>query len=321
MRRRTFTIGLLTLVMAGPSTTTRADRSTIRIVFPFVGGGSGDALTRLVAERIGEKLDRPVIVEPLPGAAGRIGVRRVKSAEPDGTTLLMTPIAPMAVYQNVYPSLEYDPLVDFAPVSQVAVFEFGIAVGPQVAAQDLAELIAWLKANPDQANFGTPGAGTLNHFFGVMFGRAAGITLQHVPYKGGVAALADLMGGRIPIVFQSVNELVALHKTGRVRVLATSNSKRSAFLPEVPTFKEAGFDIEGTGWFGVFAPARTPPAVISKINAAIVDALSDEEIRQKVLRLGLHPTGTSAETFARIQREDIARWAPAVKASGFTPDP
>lgn len=320
--RRIFTLGLAAMIaiFAGAGAVGQQRTAPVRIVFPFVGGGSGDALTRLIADSLAKKLERPVIVENRAGAAGRLGIQAVKTAEPDGATLLMAPIAPMAVYQNVYPALEYDPVQDFIPISQVASFEFGVAVGPHVSVRDLAELSAWLKANPAQANFGTPGAGTLPHFFAVMFARTAGVTLQHVPYKGGAAALRDLMGGHIPLIFHSTNDLVEMHKASRLRVLATSNTQRSTFLPDIPTFKEAGFDIEGTGWFGLFAPAKTPPAMVDAINAAVVDALGDQEIKLKIRRLGLQPTGTSAEAFARIQRDDIGRWAPAVKASGFTPE-
>jgi tripartite-type tricarboxylate transporter receptor subunit TctC len=226
----------------------------------------------------------------------------------------------MVVYPSVYPKLEYDPVQDFTPVTQMASFEFGISIGPHVPAKNLSELVAWLKANPSQANFGTPGAGTLPHFFGMMFGRSAGVELQHIAYKGGTLALTDMMGGRIPIVFLSTNELAELHNANRIRVLATSNKQRSVFLPAVPTFKEGGFDIEGTGWWGMFAPAKTPPATVARISAAIVEVLAGADFQEKVRRVGLQPTGTSPEAFARIQRDDIARWAPAVKASGFTPD-
>ena len=140
-------------------------------------------MTRLLADRLAANLQRPVIVEPRPGAAGRLGIQYVKGSEPDGSTLLMSPIAPMAVYQDVYASLEYDPVRDFAPIAQVATFEFGMAVGAHVPVRTLPELVSWLKENPKEANFGTPGAGTLNHFFGIMFARAAGVTLQHIPYK------------------------------------------------------------------------------------------------------------------------------------------
>jgi tripartite-type tricarboxylate transporter receptor subunit TctC len=189
-----------------------------------------------------------------------------------------------------------------------------------VPVKTLAELVDWLKKNPSQANFGTPGPGTLPHFFGVMFAQAARLNLQHIVYKGGAQALTDMMGGQTAIVLISTNELTELHKANRLRVLATSNVKRSEFLPDVPTFRESGFAIEGTGWFGLFAPAQTSPQIVAKLNAAIVETMASQEIKEKVQRLGLQPTGTSAEAFARIQREDIARWAPAVAASGFSPE-
>jgi tripartite-type tricarboxylate transporter receptor subunit TctC len=292
----------------------------LKIIYPFPGGGSGDALTRLIAEQLGARLNRTVIVEPRAGAGGRLGVQAAKAAEADGTTLLVSPIAPMAVYPSMYPALEYDPVKDFSPVSQLATFDLAVSIGPHVPATNLAELIAWLKANPAQANFGTPGHGTLPHFFGIMFARAAGITLQHVAYKGGSQALTDMMGGQIPIVFLSTNELAELHKANRLRVLATSDSRRSPFLPEVPTFRESGFEIEGTGWWGMFAPASTPPEIVARINAAIVETLAGEDIKEKVRRIGLQPTGTTPDELGRVQRDDIARWASAVKASGFKPE-
>ncbi|MDX3964995.1 MAG: Bug family tripartite tricarboxylate transporter substrate binding protein [Bradyrhizobium sp.] len=311
--------GFAMLTLA-PPLAAQTRTAPLRIIYPFPGGGSGDALTRLIAERLGVALERPVIVEPRAGAAGRLGVQAVKTAEPDGNTLLATPIAPMAVYQSVYPALDYDPVKDFAPVSQVATFEFGICIDPKIPAGDLPELAAWLKANPDKANFGTPGAGTLPHFFGLMFAKAAGVPLQHIAYKGGVVALTDLMGSRIPIVFLSTNELTELHKSGRIRVLATSGAQRSTFLPDVPTFREGGYDIEGGGWWGFFAPAGTPAATVSRLSGAIATIVQDEDVKARIAQIGLKPTGTSPEEFARIQREDVERWAAPIKASGFKPE-
>lgn len=311
--------GFAMLTLA-PPLAAQTRTAPLRIIYPFPGGGSGDALTRLIAERLGVALERPVIVEPRAGAAGRLGVQAVKTAEPDGNTLLATPIAPMAVYQSVYPALDYDPVKDFAPVSQVATFEFGICIDPKIPAGDLPELVAWLKANPDKANFGTPGAGTLPHFFGLMFAKAAGVPLQHIAYKGGVVALTDLMGSRIPIVFLSTNELTELHKSGRIRVLATSGAQRSTFLPDVPTFREGGYDIEGGGWWGFFAPAGTPAATVSRLSGAIATIVQDEDVKARIAQIGLKPTGTSPEEFARIQREDVERWAAPIKASGFKPE-
>jgi len=244
----------------------------------------------------------------------------VKAAAPDGKTLLLTPVAPMSVYQHVYKSLAYDPIGDFQPVSQIATFDFGLAVGPQVPAKSLAELVDWVKANPTQGSYGTPAAGTLPHFFAVSFARAAGLDLRHVGYRGSAAALADLVGGQIPIVVTTTSDLLEQHKAGRIRVLATSDRQRSPFLPDLPTFKEAGYDIQGTGWYGVFVPAKTPSAVVERLNTAIVAAVQTPAVKERLLVFGLQPTGTSAAELGRIQKADSELWAPAVKASGFTPE-
>ena len=309
---------LVLLAIAAPAAA-QLHGQPVRIIFPFAAGGSADALTRIIADELSAGLGHAVIVEPRPGAAGRIGVQAVKAAEPDGHTLLMAPIAPMAVYQNVYPALEYDPVKDFLPISQVAAYEFGIAVGNDVPAKTLQELVGWIKANPTHANYGTPGAGTLPHFFGVMFGGATGVPLQPIAYKGTAPALTDLISGQIPILFHAVGELAEMHKAGKIRVLATSSRQRSSFLPEIPTFREAGYEVEGTGWYGLFAPAGTPESLISLISKVVVAALARPDIRQRVLTLGVEPTGTSPEALAKIQHDDIDRWAPAVKASGFSP--
>jgi tripartite-type tricarboxylate transporter receptor subunit TctC len=291
-----------------------------RIVFPFAAGGSGDALARLIAEHLRVALDQPVIVENRAGAQGRIGVQAVKSAAPDGKTLLLTPVAPMSVYAHVYKALAYDPVGDFQPVSQVATFDFGLAVGPQVPANSLKELVDWIKANPSQGSYGTPAAGTLPHFFAVSFARAAGLDLRHVGYRGSAAALTDLVGGQIPILITTTSDLLEQHKAQRIRVLATSDRQRSPFLPELPTFKEAGYDIQGTGWYGVFVPAKTTPDVVERLNTAIVAAVRTPAVKERLLAFGLQPTGTSAAELARIQKADSELWAPAVKASGFTPE-
>jgi tripartite-type tricarboxylate transporter receptor subunit TctC len=320
-RRRLLACALAAVALAFPAGLARAQlgEQPIRIVFPFAAGGSGDALARVLADAMRAELNRAVIVENRTGAAGRIGVQAVKAAAPDGLTLLLTPIAPVAVYQHVYPALEYDPIADFQPVTQVATFEFGLAVGPQVPAKSLNELVEWLKANPAQRSYATPGAGTLPHFFGVLFARAAGLELQHINYRGSAAALTDLIGGQVPVLVTTATDLIETHKAGRIRVLATSDKARSPFLPDLPTFREAGYDIEGTGWYGVFAPARTPPDIVERYNKVLVAAVRSPQIRDRLIGFGLAPTGTSVADFAAIQRADSARWAPAVKASGFTP--
>jgi tripartite-type tricarboxylate transporter receptor subunit TctC len=297
-----------------------AQEQPIRIIFPFAAGGSGDALARLMADKLRVGLNRIVIVENRTGAAGRIGVQAVKAAAPDGNTLLLTPIAPMSVYQHVYKSLGYDPIADFEPLSQLGTFDFGVAAGPSLPATSLKELVDWAKTNPAQANYGSPAAGALPHFLGVMFARAADIDLRHVTYRGSAAALAALVAGQIPIVFTSVADLVELHKAGRIRVLATSDSGRSPSLPDVPTLREAGYDLQATGWYGMFAPAKTPADIVERLNKVIVAAVQAPEIKERLTAFGLRPTGTSAAAFAAIQKKDSELWEPAVKASGFTPE-
>jgi tripartite-type tricarboxylate transporter receptor subunit TctC len=306
------------LALARPAAA-QVGEQPIRIVFPFAGGGSGDALARLIAEHLRTALGQPTIVENRAGAQGRIGVQAVKTAAADGKTLLLTPVAPMSVYVHVYPSLGYDPVADFQPIAQVATFDFALAVGPQVPAKSLAELVAWTKANPSQGSYGTPAAGTLPHFFAVKFARAAGLDLRHVGYRGSAAAMTDLIGGQIPIVVTTTSDVLEQHKGGRVRVLATSDKTRSPFLPDVPTFREAGYSIEGSGWYAVYAPAGTPSNVVEKLNSAVVAAVRAPATKERLLAFGLVPTGTSAAELAAIQKADSELWAPAVKASGFTP--
>ena len=308
------------LALALAPTHAQVGEQPIRIIFPFAAGGSGDGLARLIADKMRGSLNRPVLVESRTGASGRIGVQAVKAAAPDGNTLLITPIAPMAIYQHVYAALDYDPIADFAPVSQVATFDFGVAVGPQIAAKSLTELVAWAKANPAQANYGIPAADSLPHFLGVMFGRTAGLDLRAVPYRGSAAALTDLVGGQIAMVFTTTSDLAEMHKAGRIRMLATSDAQRSPFVDNLPTFREAGYDLQATGWYGLFAPAKTPPDAIERLNKAIVAAVQLPEVKERMRTFGLQPTGTSAKDFADIQKADSARWAPHVKASGFKPE-
>jgi tripartite-type tricarboxylate transporter receptor subunit TctC len=313
-------VGVVVAVVLAWLPDARGQEQPIRIIFPFAAGGSGDGLARLIAEKMRIALNRNVIVENRTGAAGRPAVMAVKNSAPDGSTLLITPIAPMAVYQHVYRNLEYDPIRDFAAVSQIASFDFAVAVGPNVPATSLKDLVAWVKADPARASFGSPGAGTLPHFFGLMFGRAAGIELRHVPYKGSAATLTDLAAGHVPLVFTTISDFVEMHQAKRIRILATSGGARSPFVPDVPTFREAGFDIQGTSWFGAFAPARTPREIVDRYSAVVATAVRMSDVRDRFLGWGLQPVGTTAAEFAAILKEDAERWAPIVKASGFSAD-
>ena len=321
MDRRGFVRGIASAaclgVFAGAAARAQLVDQPVRIIYPFAAGGGGDAIARLVAEKLSAGLGRPVVVESRTGAGGRIGVMAVKSAPPDGSTLLFTPIAPISIYPLVFAQLSYDPFADFEPVSQIGTNEFCIAINPSVPAKTLAELVDWLKANPAQANFGIPAMGTLPHFLGVMFGRAAQLDMRPIAFRGAAASIADAVAGHVPMVVSGTNDLSALHADGRLRVLVTSNAQRSRFIPDVPTFRELGYDLLATGWYSLYAPAKTPPDVIARLSRIIMDAVQTPEVRGKLESYGQNPTGTSPQQLAAIQKADMERWAPIIKATGF----
>ena len=217
MDRRQFVVGstaAVTLAVSAKFANAQSS-NTIRIIFPYAAGGSGDATVRLIADKLQASLNQPVVVENRTGGAGRIGVSAVKNAAPDGLTLLYTPFAAVTIYPFVYNSLDYDPFTDLTPVARFARSISAMAVGPNVPAKTPKELVAWLKANPDKAQFGSPGAGALPHFFGLMFGKAAGIEMTHIAYKGGTPAIADLLGDQIPMVSSTASEFLDLHQAGK----------------------------------------------------------------------------------------------------------
>jgi tripartite-type tricarboxylate transporter receptor subunit TctC len=312
-------LGVSAVAFAAPSLA-RAQSGTIRIIFPYAAGGSGDALCRLVADKMSKSLGQSVIVEERTGGSGRIGVSAVKNAAPDGNTLLITPFAAMTIFPHAYRTLDYNPFTDFVPISQLVAFDFGIAVGPGVPAKTPKELVAWLKANPQKAQYGSPGAGALPHFFGLEFGKAVGVPMTHIAYKGSVPALTDLVGGQIPMVSSTVSDLLQLHKAGKIHIIATSGTERTELTPEVPTFKESGINIVGTGWYGAFAPAKTPADTVARLNKAMVAAVKEPDVKAKLLAYTFRVTGTSSGELGRIQKADSDQWAPVVKASGFVAD-
>jgi tripartite-type tricarboxylate transporter receptor subunit TctC len=273
----------------------------------------------MLAEAIRADFNESVIVENRVGADGRIGTRAVASAAPDGRTLLFTPFGPIALHPSVYSNLPYDPLKDLAPVSQVALIEFALSTGPMTGAKSLAELVTWLRANPDKAAYGSPGAGTVPHFSGVLFAQAAKVELRHAPYRGTSPALNDLVAGQIPVASTPSSDATELHKSGKIRVLATSGAKRSMFLPDVPTYKEQGFDVEGEGWYAVYAPAGTPKPLVDRLSAIVAKAVQSAEGKAFVEKLRLTPTGTTPEELAKIQAADVARWRKPIADSGFKP--
>jgi tripartite-type tricarboxylate transporter receptor subunit TctC len=289
----------------------------IRLIFPFVAGGTGDALARIIAERMQSVMGQPVVVDNRAGATGQIGTLAVKNAAPDGTTLLITPGGPMTLVPHYNPSLGYDTETDFAPVSHIVTFDFAIAVNSEVPAKTLKELADWLRAHPEKATYAHPGSGTSQHFFGILFGRTLGIDFIPVAYRGSAAALNDVIGGQIPVLFSLTSDVIEQHRAGRIRVLATSDRVRSRYFPDIPTFQESGFDVQGTGWYGIYAPAKTPAPIIARLNKVIAEAVHSPDVVGKLDAMGFKPTGTSPSELAEMQKTESAFWGPVVKASGF----
>jgi tripartite-type tricarboxylate transporter receptor subunit TctC len=222
----------------------------------------------------------------------------------------------MTLQPHVYGDLGYDPFDDFVPISQTVKTEMALAVGSQIPVHSIKELIAWFKANPAQALYGSPGIGTGPHFTGIEFARLSGLNLRHVPYRGTPAALPDLLAGRIPLYIALAAELIKQHNSGAIRIIATADAARSPILPDVPTLRESGIDINAPGWFGFYARARTPEGIVESLEKNIVAATRAPDSRARILALGFQPTGTTSAEFRKIQREEFDRWGPIVKASG-----
>ncbi len=293
----------------------------VKILVGFAPGGSADTAARLLAERMTVDLKQPVLVENRPGAGGRIAAEALKNAAPDGSTVMLAPIVVPVLAPLVFSKLNYDPAADFAPVAHVASFQFGLSVNAAHPAKTVQELVSWFKANPAQANFGSPAPGSLPHFFGVMIARGANLDLVHVPFSGGGPLMNAVVGNQVSAGIDALVDQIEMHRSGKTRLLATSGAARSPLLPDVPTFAEAGLrGIEGTSWFAMYAPAKTPDATVRQINAAVNRALATPELRERLGRLGLEAGGGSAADLAALMKRDTERWAPVVKASGFRGD-
>lgn len=295
----------------------------VKIVNGFPAGGTADATSR----RVGDKLagtpytKSGAVVENKTGAAGRIAVETVKNAAPDGATLLLTPYSMMCLYQHIYAKLSYDPVKDFVPVVMGSSLTHGLAVGPLVPAsvKTVKDYLAWAKANPKDASYGSPAAGSTPHFLGALLGLNTGTELKHIPYRGSVPGVADMIGGQLASMFTPHGDFLANHKAGKIRILATSGKTRSPFVPEVPTFVESGFpDLVIEEWFGFWAPAKTPANVVAAANAAINQALKDKTVIDSLAVQGLIPVGGTSEEMARQQKIITDAWAPLIKRIGFT---
>jgi tripartite-type tricarboxylate transporter receptor subunit TctC len=290
----------------------------IRLVVPASAGGAGDIIARMIGEKLGNALGRPVVTEPRPGAGGNVAGEVVARSAPDGYTLLLVEPGLMAINPTLYAKVSFNPLTDFEPIGLVAVFPFVVVVNPKLPANTLEELIQLARSQPSAISYGSPGIGTPQHLGAEMFAKMTGAKLQHIPYKGGAPATVDLLGGQIELGFIGLPPLLAHMRENRLRGLAVSTSKRFPGLPQLPTVAEAGVPgFDASVWIGIAAPAKTPKPIIARIKAELDRILASEDVREKLLTLGADvATSESPEQFAAFARSEHAKWSELVKSSG-----
>lgn len=292
----------------------------VRLVVPFVAGGTLDVIGRMLGERLAERLGQPFVVDNRAGANMVVGSEIVARAGPDGHTLLIV-AAGFAINPSLRQKLPYDTERDFAPVGLVTGTPYLMVVHPSVPAKSVSEFIAWVRSRPGQVNYASVGAGSPPHLAAELLRIAAGLDMQHVPYKGGGAVLPDLLAGRVSMFFGSISTLGAHVQSGKIRAVAVTTVKRSSAMPEVPTVSESGLaGYEVNGWYGLLAPGMTPRAIVNRLNAELGRVLAEPETRGRLLKIGMDPApGTPAE-FAALIKGEVAKWAEVVRAAGIKPE-
>lgn len=287
----------------------------IRIIVPFTPGGSTDILARSIGQELTKAWGQSVIVENVPGAGGSLGADKAAKAQADGYTLLMGHIGTLAVNPSLYPNLPYDPVKSFVPVAWVARVPNILVVHPSVAATSVKALVALARAKPGQLNYGSGGNGSAANLATEYFKLQTGVSILHIPYRGTVPAVTDLMGGQIQLLFTGAPAVLGQIKSGQLRALAVSSPERIAALPEVPTVAELGYkDFEADQWYGVVAPAGTPREIVLKLNAQINRALDSAELKTRLSNEGAIATPTTPEAFGQLIVREIARWKPVIQS-------
>lgn len=311
------------LASIGQSAFAQAQIDTAKIITGFAAGGTSDTICRRVAQKLQGDYAKAAVVENKTGAGGQIAVQTVKAAAPDGATILQTPTSILTIYPHIYKKLPYEPLTDLTPVSVGCVFDFGFAVGPAVPAsvKTVPEFLAWVKGNPAGGNFGSPAAGSTPHFLGALVGKSGGVELKHAAYRGTQPAMLDLLGGNISAVSGPIGDITQHLASGKVRILATSGTKRNRFAPDVPTFAEQGMkDLAHSEWFAFFLPAGASAATVNRLNAAMKNALAQKDVIDGLGTFGLEAMSSTPAELTELIKRDTAKWAPIVKQVGFTAD-
>ena len=289
----------------------------VRLVVPFSAGGSTDMISRTLGQKLSEMWGQPVVIDNRPGGSTIIGTDIVARSAPDGYTLLVTP-ASFTIVPSLIDKLPYDPAKDFAPITLINTTPLVLVVNLSVPAKSIQELIALAKAKPGALNFGSAGAGGSNHLAGELFNVMAGVRMVHIPYKGNAPALTDLIGGHVDLVFNGLTSALPFIKAGKLRPLAVTSLTRSVALPDIPTLDEVGLKgFQAVGWNGLSAPARTPTAVISRINADVLKVIRSPALVEHLKAEGSDPVGDSPEQFAAFLREETEKWNKVIKVANI----
>ena len=316
-RRLLATVALLPVAAAVHAATEEYPDKPVRLVVPFPPGGGADNLARAIMPKVAHALGKPIIIDNKPGAGGNVGAEIVAGSPPDGYTLLYGTNGTHSINQALYRNLRFDPVRDFAPVSRMTEIAAMLVVNPQLPVMTTTQLIRYAKANPGKVNFASAGNGTTSHLSGELFKTMAGIDIVHIPYRGGAAAVADLVSGQVQMMIDVMPNVYPLAKDGRIRGIAVSTTVRSPAAPEMPTISESGLaGFESSAWDGVLAPAGTPEAIVNKLNAAIRVALADPELVEMLKSRGARPVAGTPQDFAQHIAESTKKWAAVVKASG-----
>jgi len=293
----------------------------VRFVVPFAPGGSTDTLARTIGVKLADALGQQVVVDNRTGANGDIGMEIVARSRPDGYTIVLGYIANLAIAPSLYAKMPYDPVKDFAPVTQPASSPNVLTAHPSVQAKTLQELIALAKAKPGQISFASTGVASVGHLTGELINNLAGIRMTHVPYKGSGQAVTDILGGHVQVMFSGFSSTLHHIKAGKLRALAVTGPKRSPALAEVPTISEQGFPgVEATAWYGILAPAGTPKPVVARLHGELVKVLKQPDVVQKLDGLGFEIVASTPEQFGAYIRTEIRKWEKVVRASGAKPD-
>jgi len=289
----------------------------IRLLVGFAPGGGTDTTARAIAQRLGGALGQQVVIDNRPGAAGNIATEIVARSSPDGYTLLMGTIAALAINPTLFGNLPFDPIKDFAPITQAVNSTNVLVVHPSVKANNVKELIALAKATPDKILYGSSGVGGAGHLAGELFCTLGGVKMVHVPYKGGGPVMVDLLAGQVHSVFATAATAIPHIKTGKIRPLGVTTLKRAGMLPDIPTIAEQGLKgFDANNWYGLLAPAKTPRAIVDKLNAEVVKVLNMPEIKQYLFSQGLDPAPTTPEEFGAYVKSEMSKWATVVRNAG-----